>query len=267
MRPLVAGLAVVVAALALPGGAAAATKRTLEADVDPSRAGTARAPRPVRLDLRLLTEGTEGEVPDLARREEIALGSRLRFNLRRFPSCSQAVLEDPERGPDRCPGGSQVGHGGVVAYGRPCGQRRDFYDTRNVRLTPAIRLFNAPGGQTLLAHLRTDSPPVDINAVVPIRLEPAGAPYGTRLVMDVPRRVQEPSEGLCSASLDMLLTIQRRTTRRTVRRGGRRKRVRVALLESRGCPPGGWAFLNEALLTDGARDTGSASGRATAGCS
>ena len=216
------------------------------------------------LTLRLVTTDTDGYVPDVARHDDIYLDRGLRQNARYFRSCTLAVLNDQQRGPDRCPRGSQVGTGTATAYADGCG--RKVRPIEAIRADVAIRLFNGPGGRTLLAHLRSTSP--QFQQAFPVQFQRASNPFGLKLNFDIPQNIQQPVAGFCAALVDTQLTIPRKSTTRKVRRRGRTRRVRVGFLTTTSCPRDRQRkYRNDVILTNGSTDTAQLTATATSTCS
>lgn len=264
MRWTYAVVAACVGSLVLAAAAFAAPVRTLEVAVSPGSAGKPSKPKTVGLTMRLQTSDTDGYVPDVARHDDIYLDRGLRQNARYFRSCTLAILNDQQRGPDRCPRGSQVGTGTATAYAYGCG--RKVRPNEAIRADVAIRLFNGPGGRALLAHLKSNSP--QFAQAFPVQFQRASSPFGLKLNFDVPQNIQQPVAGFCAALVDTQLSIPRKSITRRVRRRGRTRRVRVGFLTTTSCPRDNlFKFRNDVILNNGSSDTANLTASATSPCS
>lgn len=264
MRWTYAAVAACVGSLVFAAAAFAAPVRTMEVVVNPPSAGTPSKPKTVGITMRLVTSDTDGYVPDVARHDDIYLDRGLRTNARYFRSCTLAILNDQQRGPDRCPRGSQVGTGTATAYAYGCG--RKVRPNEAIRADVAIRLFNGPRGRTLLAHLRSASP--QFQQAFPVQYQRASSPFGIKLNFDIPQNIQQPVAGFCAALVDTQLSIPRKSITRRVRRNRRVRRVRVGFLTSTSCPRDNqFKFRNDVILNNGSVDTANLTANATAACS
>ena len=69
------------------------------ANISPSKAGTTKKPKSVKLQIKLTTTTTDGSVPPSANHVILFLPRGLIFQGSKFKSCSAATINDPNKGP------------------------------------------------------------------------------------------------------------------------------------------------------------------------
>lgn len=177
----VAALALVVAAVAM---AATTHSQKLDATVSPSRAGTAKKPKPITLQVRLTGSTNDGSVPPASKRVITYFGRGIVFNGAPFKSCTLETLNDANKGPSACPAESKIGGGTATAH---IGDDPNGPDESLV-----VTVVNGPKGKTTLFHLKGEKP-VAVNAafaakIVKIR---SGA-FGYKLDVTIPKALYNP---------------------------------------------------------------------------
>jgi len=85
--------------------------------------------KPAGLKVKIVSSDPAAPQPPIMNRIVIKLNAGGTWNGPKFPKCSQAVLEDPNKGPNACPAKSVIGHGKGVGYAKP------FFDTVPADLT------------------------------------------------------------------------------------------------------------------------------------
>jgi hypothetical protein len=176
----------VTGALALGGVGAAVSSAvnpdiTMSASISPTKHGTKKKPRKVKLQVNLATTPAAGEQPFAASRTVVHLPKELVFNGKAFATCSKATVLDNNT---KCPAKSRVGSGSAVGTSRALGV------TENL----TVKAFNGPGGNKL--ELLVDSEPgsaVDIHAVLEGILSKDSGKYGKKLTVDIPQDLQTPA--------------------------------------------------------------------------
>lgn len=109
MRKLICGVIATSAMLALTGGAVAqAPEGALNVTASPSKAGTKKKPKSVKLGIDLTVNKPQTTV----RYIDLALPKGLKFSGKGFKRCSIATLEAEDGGPSECPRGSSAGSKG-----------------------------------------------------------------------------------------------------------------------------------------------------------
>src|SRR5918995_5205886 len=111
---LIAALAACIAVggvVAVSASAQTATGIDLKVKLLPTKSGTKTNPKSTKI--HFVT--TNKDVSQTADRIKIWIPKTLTISNKGFPKCTTAVLEDPNRGPDACPKGSEVGGGTALA--------------------------------------------------------------------------------------------------------------------------------------------------------
>lgn len=203
---------------------------TISASISPKKVGTKAHPVNTSLTVRITAEtNPPGFQPDALNRVQIQFPPGAIANGRYFPTCSSAALNNPARGPSRCPKGSRVGTGTLKGSGGPPGAPRD----PSLREDLALQLFNGPGGHSIELYLAGDAP-LSIHKAIQSPLVRSGGAY--RLTFRVPPDLQKVL-GISIAVLD-LTTRVRATTPRRVKVAGRKRKV--GFIETVGpCPRSG----------------------------
>jgi hypothetical protein len=172
---------VAVGALAVSAPAQAPTGIELKVNLKPSKAGTKRNPRNTKI--HFVT--TNKDVSQTASRIKIWIADTLKLSNKGFPKCSMAVLGDPARGPDSCPKGSEVGGGSALARAGV-----NVNPTNPPQLPFDVRAF-VTGKSSLVFHIRSTQPGIEIVALTPAKLKKASGKYGQLLDVTIPR---EPAQ-------------------------------------------------------------------------
>jgi hypothetical protein len=177
----VAALALVVAAVAM---AATTHSQTIDAAVSPSKAGTTKAPKPITLQVHLAAQTSDGSVPPASKHTVTYFGRGIVFNGAPFKSCTLETLNDPNKGPSKCPTESKIGGGSATAH---VGN-----DPNGPDETLQVTVVNGPKGKSTLFHLK-GTVPVAVNAafagkIVKIR---SGA-FGYKLDVVIPKALYNP---------------------------------------------------------------------------
>lgn len=214
----------VTGALALGGVGAAVSSAvnpdiTMSAKISPTKHGTKKKPRKVKLQVDLATTPVAGEQPFAASRTVVHLPKELVFNGTAFPSCTQAKVLDNDTA---CPAKSKVGQGTAVGTSRALGV------TENL----TVKAYNGPGGTKL--ELLIDSVPgsaVAIHAVLEGKLSPDSGKYGKKLTVDIPQDLQTPAPNTYATLESFKTTINAIT--------GKKKRPYIGIAS---CKTGSMAF-------------------------
>ncbi len=201
---LAAGAAAMVVAATVPAlgadkiGASKGTKLT--AGATPTKSGTKRKPRFVKIHTVFQTPGPAAGQPGFATKRTIVhLPKGLRFRGNRFTSCTEAILNS--QGPNGCKSSSKVGTG--KAQGLALGQVENL----------TVTAFNGPKGKTLLLYVQGGAP-LAINSTIVGKLKSDKGKYGYKLDVAIPSNLQQPLQGVFA-------TLTKFETRIGVRKGKR----------------------------------------------
>jgi hypothetical protein len=175
-KPLIAlaGLPVLVASAVAVAQTPSPTAVNVNATVSPSKAGTKAKPRGVTLKVHVTwsTPG-DGEKP-VVQKAKVLFPQGSLYNGAKFPSCSQNVLA--RKGPNACPKGAIMGHGGGDAYA----------DT--VITHPVITVVN--GGATKVFLYTVLDNPARVQAPVPGVIKKLSGKWAYELDLTVPQSLQ-----------------------------------------------------------------------------
>jgi hypothetical protein len=130
---LVAALTIAAALALLATAAYAAVGVKFTGSFKPSKPG-----KSAKVSVTIASSDPAAPQPPIMNRIQIKFPTGGKWNGSKFPKCSQAVLEDPNKGPNACPAKSKIGSGKGVGYAKP------FFDTVPADLT----LYN--GGNSVL---------------------------------------------------------------------------------------------------------------------
>jgi hypothetical protein len=172
---LIAMLAV--AAVAIAQTAPAPPEVVVTGKVSPSKAGTAKKPKPVTSEISYTVNK---ESFSTVQRMEFFLPQGLKLSGKGFKRCSVDAINT--KGSEACPKGSQVGTGSATALLGP-GQAPLGFD---------VRIFVA-GDNSVAMNIRGTVTDVDI--AIPGKITKQKAPYGSKLQLDVPTSLQQPVPG------------------------------------------------------------------------
>jgi hypothetical protein len=171
--------ALVLAAVGAGVSSAVDPEISVTASVSPTKHGTKKKPKKVKLVVKLKTVKKEGDPPFAASGTVVHLDKNLVFNGKALKSCSRQQVLDNDT---KCPKGSKVGQG--VAAGTALGI------TENL----TVKAYNGPGGNKL--ELLVDgTTPLAIHSVIEGLLQKDSGKYGKKLVVAIPANLQQPAPG------------------------------------------------------------------------
>jgi hypothetical protein len=175
---LIAALAacIAVGAVAVSAPAQNPTGIDLKVNLLPPKSGTKNKPRSTKI--HFVT--TNKDVSQTADRIKIWIPKTLTISNKGFPKCSTATLEDPAKGPDACPKGSEVGGGTALARAGV-----NVNPTNPPQLPFDVRAF-VTGKKSLVFHIRSTQPGIEIVALTPAKLKSASGKYGQLLDVTIP---------------------------------------------------------------------------------
>jgi hypothetical protein len=233
-------LLTVVALSLIVAGSAYAVNATqgLKASVSPSKAGTAKKPKGIKLGIETITQdpAQSGDQPFATEQAVIHFDKNLVFNGKNLASCSNAQVQSDNT---KCPPKSKVGTG--TATGSALGA------TENLKVT----LYNGPGGNSI--ELLVDgSSPLTIHSTIEGKLSKDSGLYGYKLTVPIPPGLQQPAPSVYATLLDF-----NTHTNGTVL--GKNKKPYIGL---KGCSGGKLNFKGDFTYTDGT----SKSATATVAC-
>jgi hypothetical protein len=234
--------------LAGAGAAAAAASPTntysLRASIKPLRSGTPARPRPVSIRLRwAIGTSPPGQRPAEVNRYAITYEG-IQANPRRFPSCPESRLAQPDATVYSCPAASRIGSGYLIfELGAPEYTIPPFIPT----CSSSVAVFNGGRrGLTLFVYQGHPRPGQPTECTIPgghaavhVRVEQTGR--GLRELFTLPRSLLHPAPGLEAAVTEgaLALAVKQRTLGRGAGgrgTGGQGARRRVGLFESYLCP-------------------------------
>ena len=231
MRKLtLAAVAAVVALCAVVGIAQAVSPATsMKASVSPSKKGTTKKPKNVKLNVELITTPSAGDAPFATKSTVVHFDKNLKFGAKYLKSCSSSQVQGDDT---KCPKGSKVGTGSAqgVALGL----------TENLTVTA----YNGPGGNKLELLVDGQSP-LQIHAVIEGKLQKDSGLYGQKLVVAIPETLQQPAPGAYATLTDF---------KTSVKGTGSKKRPYVGLA---GCTKKTLNFKSDFVFTDGSQSTAS----------
>ena len=178
---LVAAVAAVSAIAVAAPVASAQSGIDLKVDLKPQKAGTKKKPKNTKI--HFVT--TNQDVSQTASGIKIWIPKSLKISTTGFKKCSMATLENPQKGPNACPKGSEVGGGTAQARAGV-----NVNPTNPVRLPFDVRAF-ITGKTSMVFHIRSTNPGIEIVALTPAKLKKASGKYGQLLDVTIPR---EPAQ-------------------------------------------------------------------------
>jgi hypothetical protein len=228
MRKLTLTAAVAVTAIGAVGIAQAVTPTTaIKASVSPTKKGTKKKPRNVKLNVELITQPTPGEPSFATSRTVVHFDRNIRFDGKHLKSCSKAQVQADDT---KCPKASRVGSGS--ATGSALGL------TENLTVTA----YNGPRGNKI--ELLVDGQtPLQIHQVIEGKLQSDSKPYGKKLVVAIPPALQQPAPGAYATLTDF---------KTSVKGTGSKKRPFVGLA---GCTKKKLNYKTDFVFTDGTTST------------
>jgi hypothetical protein len=177
MRKVLVAAAGVAAAGALAMPAVAQTPETTmtaKATVSPSKAGTKKKPKGVKLKVKV-TWDTPGDVEKpVVQKADVLFPKGSLYNGGKHDKCSEAVLS--RGGPSKCPKDSIMGKGSGNAFA-------DDVITR-----PTITVVNGGADKVFLYTVMTN--PARVQAPVPGKITKMSGKWAYKLHLEVPRNLQ-----------------------------------------------------------------------------
>jgi hypothetical protein len=232
MRKVIIGGALA-GALTLAMSITALAQTTMDASlrVSPSKAGTSKKPKPVRLTLGIEggTQSGTGQ-PDTSTSIRVQLPKGIKWNGKLWPKskrCSVARA-NAQGSMSACPRGSKIGTGHVTALGGGGGVVEEI----------DLDAFVTTGGG--LGLFLTATQPVPINAML------EGKVRGQNINVAIPANIQEPVTGVPTGIRSLTFTLSGKTKVKGKTRGA---------VESHGCSGRKWTskvtnVLRTGILTD-----------------
>jgi hypothetical protein len=218
-------IAAIAAILATP--AWAADTATMTAALSPDRLG-ARASLTVAVHLA----GGESGVPVPLRRAVVRFAAGMSLEIPHLRSCSAERLQN--FGPRDCPRQSKLGEGHALVESRPASETIVENVALSAFLGPPQHL------QPTLELLGEGTTPLAVRMLVAGAVLPDHAPYGEKLVMNIPPIATVPLEPDASI-VDLSLTVGAK----------RHTRSANAIVVPAKCPAGGFPFVGEFTYADG----------------
>jgi hypothetical protein len=163
----------------------------IKASITPTKHGTKKKPKKVKLVVKLTTTPKAGEPAFAADTTVVHLAKELVFNGKAMKSCTQAQVQADNT---KCPKGSKVGQG--IAAGVALGL------TENLTVTA----YNGPGGKKLELLVDGQTPLV-IHSVIEGLLQKDTGAYGNKLVVAIPANLQQPAPGAYATLMEFDTTI------------------------------------------------------------
>jgi hypothetical protein len=230
MRKLTLTAAAAVTAIGAVGVAQAVTPTTaIKASVSPTKKGTKKKPRNVKLNVELITQPAPGDPAFATRSTVVHFDKNLKFDGKHLKSCSQSQVQSDDT---KCPKGSRVGSG--TAIGTALGL------TENLTVTA----YNGPRG-TRIELLVDGQTPLQIHQVIEGKLQSDSGKYGKKLVVAIPEALQQPAPGAYATLTDF---------KTSVKGTGSKKRPFVGLT---GCTRKKLNYKTDFVFTDGTTSTAS----------
>jgi hypothetical protein len=228
MRKLTLTAGVAAAAIGAVGVAQAVTPTTaLKASVSPSKKGTKKKPRNVKLSIELITNPSANDAPFATKSTTVHFDKNLKLGGKYLKTCSaqQVRLND-----QKCPRGSRVGSGSASATAAALGQTESL----------TVTAYNGPGGNKLelLLHGTT---PLPIHDVIEGKIVSDKGKFGRKLVVNIPETLQQPVTGVYATLTDF---------KTTVKGTGSKKRPYIGLA---GCTKKKLHFQADFVFTDNSK--------------
>jgi opacity protein-like surface antigen len=236
MRKLTLTAGVAALAIGAVGAAQAVTPTTaLKTSVSPTKHGTKKKPRNVKLNIELITQPNPNDGPFATKTTVVHFDKNLKFGGKYVKTCSADKVRSNNTA---CPRGSKVGTGSAtgVALGL----------TENLTVTA----YNGPGGNKI-ELLVSGTSPLTIHDVIEGKLQSDKGKFGKKLVVAIPDTLQQPAPGAFATLTDF---------KTSVKGTGSKKRPFVGLA---GCTKKKLNFQADFVFTDGSTSTA----KSTAKCS
>jgi hypothetical protein len=234
MRKLTLTAAAAVTAIGAVGVAQAVTPTTaIKASVSPTKKGTKKKPKNVKLNVELITQPAPGDPAFATRSTVVHFDKNIKFDGKHLKSCSQSQVQTDDT---KCPKGSRVGSG--TATGSALGL------TENLTVTA----YNGPRG-TKIELLVDGQSPLQIHQVIEGKLQSDSGKYGKKLVVAIPDALQQPAPGAYATLTDF---------KTSVKGTGSKKRPFVGLA---GCTKKRLNYKSDFVFTDGTTSTATATSK------
>jgi len=228
MRKLTLTAAAAVTAIGAVGVAQAVTPTTaIKASVSPTKKGTKKKPRNVKLNVELITTPAPGDPAFATRSTVVHFDKNIKFDGKHLKSCSQSQVQSDDT---KCPKASRVGSGS--ATGSALGL------TENLTVTA----YNGPRGNKIELLVDGQSP-LQIHQVIEGKLQSDSGKYGKKLVVAIPEALQQPAPGAFATLTDF---------KTSVKGTGSKKRPFVGLA---GCSKKKLNYKSDFVFTDGSTST------------
>jgi hypothetical protein len=228
MRKLTLMAVAALTALGAVGVAQAVTPTTtLKASVSPSKKGTKKKPKNVKLSIELITQPKADEPGFATKSTVVHFDKNLVFGSKYLPSCSAAQVQADNT---KCKKGSKVGSGS--AQGVSLGLAENL----------TVTAYNGPGGNKL--ELLVDGQqPLQIHSVIEGKIVSDKGKFGKKLVVAIPPALQQPAPGAFATLTDF---------KTAVKGTGSKKRPFVGLT---GCTKKKLNYQADFVFTDGSTST------------
>ena len=228
MRKLTLRALAAVTAIGAVGVAQAVTPTTsLKASVSPSKKGTKKKPKNVKLSIELITQPKADEPGFATKSAVVHFDKNLVFGSKYLPSCSAAQVQADNT---KCKKGSKVGSGS--AQGVSLGLAENL----------TVTAYNGPGGNKL--ELLVDGQqPLQIHSVIEGKIVSDKGKFGKKLVVAIPPALQQPAPGAFATLTDF---------KTAVKGTGSKKRPFVGLT---GCTKKKLNYQADFVFTDGSTST------------
>ena len=194
MRKLTLTAGVAALAIGAVGAAQAVTPTTaLKTSVSPTKHGTKKKPRNVKLNIELITQPNPNDGPFATKTTVVHFDKNLKFGGKYSKTCSADKVSSNNTA---CPKGSKVGTGSAtgVALGL----------TENLTVTA----YNGPRGNKIELLVDGQSP-LQIHSVIEGKLQSDSGLYGQKLVVAIPEALQQPAPGAFATLVQFDTTINR----------------------------------------------------------
>ena len=236
MRKLTLTAGVAAAAIGAVGVAQAVTPTTaMKASVSPTKHGTKKKPRNVKLNIKLITQPNPNDPPFATRSTVVHFDKNLKFGGKYLKTCSADKVRSNNTA---CPKGSKVGTGSAV--GTALGLAENL----------TVTAYNGPGGNKL--ELLVDgTSPLTIHDVIEGKLQSDSGKFGKKLAVQIPDSLQQPAPGAYATLTDF-------TT--SVKGTGSKKRPYIGLA---GCKNKTLNFKSDFVFTDGSTSTATTTAKCT----
>jgi hypothetical protein len=221
--------AAAVTALGAVGIAQAVTPTTsLKASVSPSKKGTVKKPKNVKLSIELITAPKAGEPAFATKSTVVHFDKNLVFGTKYLPTCSKTQVQADDT---KCKSGSRVGTGS--AQGVALGLVENL----------TVVAYNGPG--STLELLVDGQAPLQIHSVIEGKLVSDSGKFGKKLKVAIPDNLQQPAPGAFATLTDF---------KTAVKGTGTKKRPYVGL---KGCTKKKLNFKADFVFTDNTTSTAS----------